>query len=202
MNIHSVKRNSQVSSKILKQLTIHVAQRMTIIQYLFTVLIFYNSLNISSSSIDLSKYYAVVIDAGSTGSRAFVFTVEADENGKQRVSSETCGKVRPGLSEFGSNHTGVHSYLIPVLEDCKNLIPLHQQSETQLYIKGTAGMRILDDEVRSALWDTIVQQMNEDPTVPFQVSRQNCGTLSGHMEAFYAVVASNYIAGSIDANLM
>ena len=51
----------------------------------------------------ISEQYSIVIDAGSTGSRAFVFKSEIYASGKRMVTSKGCGKVRNGLSTYNNN---------------------------------------------------------------------------------------------------
>ena len=146
--------------------------------------------------------YAIVIDAGSTGSRAFVFTILSGPNGKERVSGETCGKIRPGLASFATNQTGIRDHLVPLLQECEKLVPYERRDEIDLFIKGTAGMRLLPSDDQQNLWSHIVTTLQNAPEILFKINPENFGTISGHMEAFYAVLASNYIAGNIDANLM
>lgn len=40
-----------------------------------------------------------------------------------------------------------------------------------------------------------------DTSLPFAVDREGLGTISGDMEAFYAVLSANYLEGRIDARL-
>lgn len=150
------------------------------------------------------ELYAVVVDAGSTGSRGFVYKLRFSSDGQTRasISAESCGKVRPGLSSFVSNPEAVVEYFMPLIIQAKSLVPTQHLHDTALYIKGTAGMRILSDDEQYRLWQEVERGLRAHADVPFVVAAPNLGTISGHMEAFYAVLASNYIAGSIDADLM
>lgn len=145
--------------------------------------------------------YAIVIDAGSTGSRCFVFHVTLDENDTRNVSSFSCGKVIPGLSSFVTYPQEVASYMAPLLINAATIIPRAFQLKTSVFIKATAGMRLLSPETQSQLWKNLVNGLNQRLDIPFLIVKQNIGTIDGHAEAFFAVLASNYIAGSIDGNL-
>ena len=148
-------------------------------------------------------HYTLVIDAGSTGSRAYIFVYEDDDVLETRsVRSIQGKKAVPGLSSFSSHPQGVTDYFEPLFLHAVDIIPPEYHNETLVYIKGTAGMRLLKEEEQDAIWDSLVQGLAEHHNVPFIIQKENFGTIDGHREAYYAVLASNYIAGSIDGNLV
>lgn len=63
------------------------------------------------------------------------------------------------------------------------------------------GMRLLSDERQKALWDAIAAN-EEIRALPVPVLRDNMRTIDGKVEAYYAVLAANFIAGRIDTTLM
>lgn len=147
-------------------------------------------------------HYAMVIDAGSTGSRAFIFRFFDDSlTGRRIVESFKGKKATPGLSSFASNPAGVTDYFEPLFQHAVQLIPREYHNETLVYIKGTAGMRLLSLADQNSIWDSLVQGLDEHHDVPFIIHKENFGTIDGHMEAYYAVLSSNYIAGGIDGSL-
>jgi len=154
---------------------------------------------IYSSSIDAD--YAVVIDAGSTGSRGFIYQLFIDDNGTRKIIGTKGKKVTPGLSSFADNPNDTVSYILPILYDSLSLIPIEKHSKIQLYIKGTAGMRLISIEKQNNIWNELVNGLNNHHDIPFNVLLSNLATIDGHAEAYYAVLSSNYIAGSIDGNL-
>jgi hypothetical protein len=145
--------------------------------------------------------YAVVIDAGSTGSRCFVFHVQIDLHSHRNISSHPCGKVVPGLSAFSSHPSDVADYFAPLLSIAATRIPAAFHSQTAIHIKATAGMRLLSEVRQSIIWQSLVDGMSRRDEIPFFLTSDHVGTIDGHAEAFFAVLASNYIAGSIDGNL-
>lgn len=148
-----------------------------------------------------SPHYSIVIDAGSTGTRAFVFHESKSEDGSLLIKSYSCGKERMGLSSFSSNHSALDQLFTNLLATAASIIPSHFHRRSALYIRGTAGMRLLDEHDQDRLWDSTVLYLKNRADVPFLIERKNFGTISGHQEAFYAVLASNYIAGTIDGEL-
>jgi Golgi nucleoside diphosphatase len=145
--------------------------------------------------------YAIVVDAGSTGTRAFVFKLDRYEDGRQIVHSYSCGKARYGLSAFADRLEEAHEMFHPLLQKAAEFVPVNFHRKTPLYVKGTAGMRLLEEDRQEKLWSTLVRDLKHHSKFRFNIQRENFGTISGHFEAFYAVIASNYIIGSIDGNL-
>jgi hypothetical protein len=155
----------------------------------------------SESGSGDGEQYAVVIDAGSTGTRAFVFKIDIDQDQQRTIHSYSCGKERRGLSSFSSNPSDANDMFTNLLNKALELVPEHLHSQTSLYVKGTAGMRLLPEYDQEVLWDTLVNDLQLRSDIKFNIVREHFGTITGHQEAFYAVLASNYIVGSIDGQL-
>lgn len=155
-------------------------------------------LNVNCAPVD---DYAVVIDAGSTGSRCFVFHVVIDHDDNREVTSASCGKVIPGLSSFVAYPNEASNYLAPLLHNAAQIIPSIHHISTSIFIKATAGMRLLSPDSQTKLWESVVRGINRRADIPFIISNKHIGTIDGHAEAYYAVLASNYVHGSIDGNL-
>jgi len=161
----------------------------------------------SSVSEDVICYYAVVIDAGSTGSRSFVYNITESNSTPSETSSRSItsiprAKVRPGLSTLVHNSTeDIVAYMAPLLIDAAAVIPPSYYKSTQVYIKGTAGMRLLEENEQQYIWRALLEGLNRRDDIPFAIAAQQLGTISGSSEAYYAVLSSNYIEGSIDGDL-
>lgn len=146
--------------------------------------------------------YAVIVDAGSTGSRGYIFTFTTNEEGKRYIISQKGPKVEPGLSSTETHEEVLVDYFLPIFIEASKYIPEHSYDRTSAYIKGTAGMRLLSDEDQSKLWQAVYHGLSSHPDFKFHLHLNNLGTIDGHMEAYYAVLASNYIEGSIDVELV
>ncbi len=144
--------------------------------------------------------YALVIDAGSSGTRIHLYKWQHDDDvsipaiEKIRLE-EDCKKTETGLSELKPGDIDksleplircARSELIDRVEDLK-AIPL--------YLMATAGMRLLesDDEPRHA---EIMKQVRANlKGAPFDF--RNASTIDAREEALYAWVAANYLNGSL-----
>ena len=147
--------------------------------------------------------YAIVVDAGSTGSRAFIFRFSLDNDGRRSITSIKGMKVMPGLSSFSkASAEDVVGYLLPTFIDAAVIIPKSCHKSTKVYIKGTAGFRLLPEEDQLYIWNCLHDGLQSNRKVPFVIEKENLGTIDGKFEAYYAVLASNYVAGSVDGDLL
>ena len=62
-------------------------------------------------------------------------------------------------------------------------------------------MRLVSEERQRVIWDAIASS-EEIRALPVPVLRGNMWTIDGKLEAYYAVLAANFIAGKIDTTLM
>lgn len=170
-------------------------------RYLWVASVLWSVLFSHVAVVTANENYAVVVDAGSTGTRAFVYKIQIDSTGGRVVHGYSCGKERLGLSSYANSPADASHMLTTLLEKAAAIVPSKLHAQTRLYVKGTAGMRLLADESQESVWSTLVHSLQNRNDVNFKVSRKNFGTISGHQEAYYAVLASNYIVGSIDGEL-
>lgn len=146
--------------------------------------------------------YAIVIDAGSTGSRSFIFQFCQDEHNERIVKSTKGKKLIPGLSSFADNPIDSVEYMLPAFIKAIDIIPKDKHLTTKVFIKGTAGMRLLSDNEQERIWKELASGLTNHKDIPFFIKYENLGTIDGDFEAYYAVLSSNYIAGSINGNLL
>lgn len=173
---------------------------------LITIIVTVSILMVSCAEMFVSTNYALIIDAGSTGSRSFIFKISEQFDEEESLNTRNIDviqglKLEPGLSSFFDSPSAAVAHILPAIRDAANSIPISFHKSTQVYIKGTAGMRLLSQESQNALWDQMVAGLSASLENPFYIQRANLGTIDGHLEAYYAVLSSNFIAGSIDASL-
>lgn len=155
------------------------------------------------SSYGPDVHYGIVLDCGSSGTRAYVYVWPPHSGNpqdllniqqlKDQYNQPVVKKVSPGLDTFASHPEDASEYLRPLLEFAGSYIPQHKHKETLLYILATAGMRLLPDESQKA----ILQDLHRDipKQFDFVVSENNFEVISGKLEGVYAWIAVNYVLG-------
>lgn len=99
---------------------------------------------------DPSKHYAIVVDAGSSGSRVYIYwysvpTARMGEESrlpvidfvKDRSNNAASMKVSPGVSSFHSNLSGLDHYIRKLLDFADMYVPVEKRSSTTLHILET-----------------------------------------------------------------
>lgn len=94
--------------------------------------------------------YAIVIDAGSTGTRIHIFSfIEQIENKIRRIylEKESFHYTTPGLSSYSDDPSEAVDSLKPLINQAVNEVPDDQQKRTSLILKATAGLRLLPEQI-------------------------------------------------------
>ena len=151
----------------------------------------------SSNSPDVS--YAILIDAGSTGSRMYIYKFSL--TGEKKVDSvsdveevsNSLGKVRPGLSSLNKLDE-ISTYLRKFIKEASGIIPKDKQSSTPFIVLATAGMRLLPEADQEAIMNNVKQVLDSDQS-PFLFKDDNVKVISGKEEAIYAWITVNFIQG-------
>lgn len=120
--------------------------------------------------------YAVVIDAGSTGSRSYILKISS--LGDTSVSITPGLKVKPGLSSFHENLGDLESYLHDSILHAISVVPNEYIGITELHVRGTGGMRLLHEDEQVLIWDALFSHLLRW-NYPFVLRRDNFGTISG-----------------------
>ena len=157
--------------------------------------------------------YGVIIDAGSSGSRIHVYRwLKADRALQDGSESELQSlpevkshkdwalKIHPGVSTFGDKPDLVgESHLQELFDHANGIVPQESRSSTPIFLLATAGMRLLSDNRRKRLLDTIcsytkstTEYLITDCDLHFQV-------IPGETEGLYGWIAANYLLGGFDA---
>lgn len=102
------------------------------------------------------KVYAVVLDAGSTGSRVLAFTFHKNPvTGVLVLEEELFQEVKPGLSAFAQQPDKAGEAIAELLGHAKSRIPQQMWKNTPVALKATAGLRLLPPQQSAAIIDTV-----------------------------------------------
>lgn len=154
-------------------------------------------LNSNSNSPDVS--YAILIDAGSTGSRMYIYKFHLSKQEKLESVSDveevdnSLGKVKPGLSSL-NKLDGISEYLEKFITAAARIIPEDKQTSTPFLLLATAGMRLLTEADQEAIMNYVKQVLSSDRS-PFLFKEDYVQIISGKEEAIYAWITVNFIQG-------
>jgi len=146
-----------------------------------------------------SGEYFAVCDAGSTGTRLYVFLLDA-EGGKAK--SVFVKKRKPGLSSYRANPDDAVPPLLELLKEGAATIPEERRAKVPLLIYGTAGMRLLPAGEQSLIWSTLHAQLAGAKDFPFDQGAFQARTVSGDEEGLWAVLATNFLTGRMGHDLL
>eukprot|EP01134_Creolimax_fragrantissima_P002717 CFRG2717T1 len=155
--------------------------------------------------------YGLLIDAGSSGSRLYVYewpdsptsdyssqsflniTESKDNEGNGLVM-----KIGPGLSSYENDISNAFVSLVPLLDFAAKHVPKSQHSTTPLYILATAGLRLLTSEHQEQMINDITTRIPLDYSFDFKLG--NMRIISGQEEAMYAWVTANTLTGNLQTH--
>lgn len=137
--------------------------------------------------------YAVMIDAGSSGSRVHVykFTVCNDPV----LEDEVFHMLEPGLSSYKDNAEGAAQSLKKLMEIAVESVPTEFQKCTPIAVKATAGLRMLGQEQSKNILSAVRKYLE---TYPFPIAGENgVEIMEGKDEGVYAWITVNYLLGKL-----
>lgn len=144
--------------------------------------------------------YEMVIDAGSSGTRVFLYNYDAS-NPKAKITIHLlCDKkVNLPLASYANNPTAVGTSVIkPLLDDAiaelKILSPATPLSAVEVYVGGTAGMRLVPELQQIAIWNNIKIAILAEGFTNFSAL-----TITGEDEGLYTWLDYNFINNDFES---
>ncbi|KAJ8922634.1 hypothetical protein NQ315_007666 [Exocentrus adspersus] len=142
--------------------------------------------------------HAVVMDAGSTGSRVLAFTFhESYLDGHLVLDKELFEYTKPGLSSFAKDPQKGVATLQGLLEKAKDEIPQEYWSKTPLILKATAGLRLLPANQAEGLLQSVKDYFK---TVPFLTNDASVEIMDGVDEGIFSWFTVNFLLEKINGN--
>ncbi len=137
--------------------------------------------------------YLAVVDAGSSGCRAHVYRYGklGSLKGALYISPKHDSmKVKPGLSSFAENPSAAGTSLQGLVDFLKEKVPADQLSTTPIWLKATAGLRMLDKEHSEPILESVRDFLESSP---FMFKREWASIISGKEEGANGWLAYNYM---------
>jgi guanosine-diphosphatase len=158
-----------------------------------------------SKSYDKSKpivQYAIMIDAGSTGSRVHVYkfnncgpTPELESETFEMTKKKDGGS---GLSSYGADAEGAAKSLDVLMDVAVKTVPDKLKSCTPVAVKATAGLRKLGPELSDKILEAVRTRL--ETVYPFAVvskEKEGVVVMEGTDEGVYAWITTNFLLGNI-----
>lgn len=164
--------------------------------------------------------HGLMIDAGSTGSRMHVFEwaprvlssqadIELAVSGSKLSFPDSnarwTDRLQPGIATFAAVQNdqelrdAVAEYLEPLLDFAKAV--LHSKTgsfpEYPIFLRATAGMRILEDPDRARVMRAVRELFNNKTYCPFNFVNEQARVLSGEEESIYDWTGVNFLLGDL-----
>lgn len=148
--------------------------------------------------------YAIMMDAGSTGSRIHVYKFNYCSSSPE-LEFEHFDHIEPGLSAYGADATRAAASLKPLLDKAMSIVPTSLQSCTPISLKATAGLRLLGAEQSAAIIQAVRQLLTtaypfpiaDGPPVDGTPSTRGVEIMDGREEGVFAWITVNYLLNLI-----
>ncbi|KAM4056380.1 GDA1/CD39 (nucleoside phosphatase) family protein [Hirsutella rhossiliensis] len=144
--------------------------------------------------------YALMVDAGSTGSRIHVYKfnncgpIPELEKEEFKMTDKSVG----GLSKYKDDPVAAAKTLDPLLQHAMEHVPDSLKRCTPIAVKATAGLRLAGPEKSQAILDEVRRHLETDYPFPVvSAEQEGVAVMDGSLEGVYAWVTANYLLGKI-----
>ena len=140
--------------------------------------------------------HAIVIDAGSQGTRMHIYELEFCNNFLVAVNKDYFSSVSTSLASLAATPSPflIGPKLIdPLLLKALQLIPANEHSTTPISMRATAGMRLLPAEQVDALLSGAKRALSKYPFLLVDDVRDSVELISGTSEGIWAWISVNFL---------
>lgn len=138
--------------------------------------------------------YAIMIDAGSTGSRLHMYTFShCDPNPEAlpKLEDELFVTTKPGLSSYKGKPRDAAESLRSLMQQAVDAVPEGERSCTPIAVKATAGLRLLGSKESQDILDEVERWLTNE--WPFAVVKDGVVVMDGKDEGVYAWITINFV---------
>jgi guanosine-diphosphatase len=139
--------------------------------------------------------YALMIDAGSTGSRIHVYKFN-NCGSSPMYEYEVFMNTQPGLSSYKGAPLQAAQSLDVLLDEAVRVVPEALRKCTPVAVKATAGLRLLGSEESTLILEAVETRLHA--VYPFPVQEKGgVVIMDGKDEGVYAWITANYLLKTI-----
>ncbi|KAM5561862.1 apyrase 2 [Rosa sericea] len=143
-----------------------------------------------------STSYAVIFDAGSSGSRVHVFSFDRNLNllpiGKDL---ELFLQTKPGLSFYAADPRSAAKSLTDLLQKAEAAVPKDLRPFTPVRVGATAGLRALGTDASNRILQAVRDLLKQ--TSSLNSGRDSVTVIDGTQEGSFQWVTINYLLGNL-----
>jgi apyrase len=150
----------------------------------------------TSAAVDSKKkdptkpHYSLIIDAGSSGSRIYIYKIQPGINdGLPEIEFIENKKVEPGISNYEHYPDSMRVLMGQLLSFAESKIDPASWEDTELYLMATAGMRLLTEKQQKSTLKELTSYFKQHSKFDFK----KAVIISGQYEALYGWSVLNYI---------
>ncbi|RDX73498.1 Apyrase 2, partial [Mucuna pruriens] len=143
-----------------------------------------------------STSFAVIFDAGSSGSRVHVFRFD------QNLDLVPIGKdlelfvhIKPGLSAYAQNPRQAAESLTSLLDKAESVVPREFRPKTPVRVGATAGLRALEGDSSDRILQAVRDLLKQRSTLKSEPDAVT--VLDGTQEGAFQWVTINYLLGNL-----
>lgn len=139
--------------------------------------------------------YALMIDAGSTGSRIHIYKFH-NCGPSPDYEYEVFKQTKPGLSSYAGRPLEAAQSLDDLLDAALSVVPKGLQSCTPVAVKATAGLRLLGAAESEGILEAVRHRLHEK--YPFSLQdKDGVVIMDGTDEGVFAWITANYLLNTI-----
>ncbi|EYB87041.1 hypothetical protein Y032_0269g824 [Ancylostoma ceylanicum] len=143
------------------------------------------------------RFFAIVFDAGSTGTRLHLYRYVHNTNTNGipfKVEQEIFQEVKPGLSSFNDDPSQAAKSIRPLLAAAQTAVPVFMWEKTPITLRATAGLRLLPGDIADEILDAVQTEILNSGffAVPGAVS-----IMSGSDEGMYSWFTLNLLLNTL-----
>ena len=151
--------------------------------------------------------YAIMIDAGSTGSRIHVYRFNYCSESPE-LEHEYFEMLKGGLSNYGTNPTAAADSLRPLLNSALARVPHKLRKCTPVAVKATAGLRLLPGQQAENIIQAVRHMLEFEFPFPIADGKNADGSkaskgveiMEGKDEGVFAWITVNYLLNRIGSS--
>lgn len=148
--------------------------------------------------------YGIMCDAGSSGTRAYIYMWESDRdipNVRPAPDVEHAYEIKLHipLASAAKDDTAIETIFSKILEYCNDKIPKEYIPTTRFFVFATAGMRLLPQKDQDVILDKTYEYLLKNS--PYKLKRRYIRVISGIEEGVYGWISVNHLLGNFENHL-